>query len=132
MRVLNPAITRSANQRRALLERLQGSLATWEDPGEIRLAYAQSLAVIAYVARQYGDRILYDMIGDCREGKTPRETFLNRIGIDLMVVIEDLERRLSRDSSNVTTPSYIMESEQPPNALAASKWISSWGLALNA
>lgn len=76
------------------LERLQGSLATWKDPGEIRLAYAQSLALIAYIARQYGDRVVYEMVGGCRKGRTPRETFRNRIGIDLMVVIEDLQREL--------------------------------------
>jgi hypothetical protein len=72
------------------LAELQGSLASWTDTREIERAYAQSLALVAWIHEQYGERVLYEMVGGCRAGKTCAETFRARIGVELTMVLDDL------------------------------------------
>jgi len=71
------------------LEKLGGSLATWDDTEAIKLAYAQSLVFVDYLDRMYGQQILFDMVAGCKGGVMPVATFKTRIGIDLAVVLED-------------------------------------------
>ena len=51
------------------LHELQGSLAGWSDRKAIEIAYAQSLALVAYLERMYSERVLVDMvrIGELKE-----------------------------------------------------------------
>ncbi len=71
------------------LERMRGTLASWQDVGEIGLAYAQSLAFVDYLRRMYGERLLFDLVRGCKQGRTPEDTFREIIGVDLALVQED-------------------------------------------
>ncbi|MFT5050809.1 MAG: hypothetical protein ACI8QZ_002214 [Chlamydiales bacterium] len=71
------------------LEELRGSLISWTDRDAIELAYAQSLAFVAYVERMYSERVLIDMIAGCKQGRSPEETFVAELGVELDVVLED-------------------------------------------
>lgn len=67
------------------LERLQGSLASWSNEAEIALAYSQSLLLCWHIARQYGERVLFQMVEGCKAERTPAQTFeqLTRVALDL-------------------------------------------------
>lgn len=75
------------------IERLQGSLAAWPDAGQIALAYAQSLALVAHVAEHYGEDVLRAMVRGCRQG-TPPEAFEQAVGIPFAFVLADLPNYL--------------------------------------
>ncbi len=72
------------------LEKLRGTLATWQDPEEIARGYAQALALMAYIEQWYGDRVLYEMVEGCARGASSEQTFAARIGVQLSVVLQDL------------------------------------------
>ncbi|MEE8469139.1 MAG: hypothetical protein V3T22_11830 [Planctomycetota bacterium] len=76
------------------LEVLHGSVASWTDTQAIERAYSQSLALVAYVESQYGDRVVYEMVTRCKDDALAADTFRARIGISLDVVQEDLAREL--------------------------------------
>ena len=84
------ALDRLAGHELFTLDRLQGSLASWKDKTEIQRAYAQSLAFTAHLEHHYGERVLYEMVAGCKEGKTCEETFRLRTGVELSVVLGDL------------------------------------------
>lgn len=79
-----------------LLEELGGSLAGWTDTDAIERAYAQAIALAGAIETQYGDRVLYEMVAGCAAGRTPAETFRNRIGLDLDVLMGDLQAAVRR------------------------------------
>jgi len=72
------------------LERLREGIARWTDPDRIRRAYDQSLCFVAWLEREYGERVAYEMVTGCGAGKPPRETFPMRTGIALDVALETL------------------------------------------
>lgn len=72
------------------LVRLEDSLAGWSDPAQIALAYSQSLALVDHVQRWYGERLLYEMVAGCAEGRSPAATFRSRTHVDLEEVQRDL------------------------------------------
>ena len=72
------------------LERLGGSLASWEDTDAIRLAYRQSLSLVAWLVGRYGERVVFDMVAGCAEGRTPAETFEDRTLVPLATALADL------------------------------------------
>ena len=76
------------------LDELTGSLASWSDREKIQTAYAQSLAFVAYLQRQHGERVVIEMIEGCGRGISPAATFRTRIGVELDVMLEDLARGL--------------------------------------
>jgi len=76
------------------LEELRGSLAGWSEREKIELGYAEALALVAYLERWYGERVLYEMVAGCGEGHTCEETFLGRTGVELEAVVEDLKGTL--------------------------------------
>lgn len=76
------------------LDKLQGSLAAWDNAEEIGRAYAQSLALVDWIERQYGLREVVEMVLDCGEGKTPDASLRGRIGLGLDTVLEDLAQDL--------------------------------------
>ncbi|MEW6071607.1 MAG: hypothetical protein AB1726_03295 [Planctomycetota bacterium] len=57
------------------LAELGGSLATWTDTKEIARAYAQSLALVDFVVRQYGAEALRRMLAGERDGTGAAEAF---------------------------------------------------------
>lgn len=62
------------------LVELRGTLAAWPDKDAITRAYAQTLALVDYVAEQYGERILFDMVAACAEdGVTGAEAHFTRV-----------------------------------------------------
>ena len=78
------------------IERLAGSLASWEDKEEISRAYAQSLAMVAFIERYYGRDALLAMTARGREERGVETAFRERTGIELGTVLVDLELELSR------------------------------------
>lgn len=92
-----PAAARVARARarlrgRALfeLDRLQSSLAGWQDEVSIRAAYDQSLAFTDYLIANYGEGVVVAMVAGCAKGVRPPVTFRERTGVELAVVAEDL------------------------------------------
>jgi tetratricopeptide (TPR) repeat protein len=76
------------------LERLQGSLASWDDADAISLAYAQSLLLTDHIAHHYGDRLVFQMVEGCLAGTSPADTFRERAQVDIEVVLGDLADEL--------------------------------------
>lgn len=82
------------------LDELTGSLAGWSDPSRIERAYAQSLALVGWIADHYqgGDvqsvGVLFEMVAGCAEGRPVEETFRDRVGLDLAAVVEDMAQEL--------------------------------------
>ena len=76
------------------LERLQDSLATWQDSEEIERAYAQSLAFVAFLQAQFGAEELRKLLEGCNAGKDVETTFRERNGHGLGVYLEDLKAEL--------------------------------------
>jgi len=72
------------------LERLQGSLASWDDQQEILLAYGQSLLLCDHVAHEYGERVLFQMVEGCADGVDPAKTFEELTNVPLALALEDL------------------------------------------
>jgi len=72
------------------LAELKGTLATWKDTAKISTAYAQSLAFTSHVERMYGERVLYEMVAGCKESRTCEETFRQRTGVELGLLLNDL------------------------------------------
>lgn len=76
------------------LDSLQGSLASWEDPEQIALAYAQSVLFTDYLATHYGERTLVKLIEGCALGQDPADTFEQLTNVELAVVLDDLASEL--------------------------------------
>lgn len=82
------------------LESLSGSLSSWEDPAEIELAYAQSLALVGWIADRYQNNgvqsvgVLFEMVEGCARGVSAGVTFQQRIGLTLEAVQQDMVREL--------------------------------------
>ncbi len=73
------------------LERLQGSLATWDDADAIGRAYAQSLLLVQRIATDYGDEALRRMVLDCARSVAPDVTFEEWTNVPLEFVLERLD-----------------------------------------
>ncbi len=98
---LDERATRVGNARKRLeghslfaLDELKGSLASWTDREKIERGYAQALALVAFLERWYGERILYEMVAGCSEGRACGQTFSERMGVELGAVLRDLEASL--------------------------------------
>lgn len=72
------------------LEKLRGSLASWDDAAQIELAYAQSLAFVEHLQRWKGERVLFDMVADHGRGKSAAQSFRERTGDELDAQLKDL------------------------------------------
>lgn len=79
-----------------LLAEIQGSLVSWSDTAEITRAYDQALAFVDYLAEQYGARLLFDLVAECKaEGFRGAEiAFERRLLVDLNVVLQDFNAAL--------------------------------------
>lgn len=78
------------------LERLQGSLAAWDDERAISLAYAESLVIVDAITRHYGEEALRRMVRACGEGRDLAEAFELYAGVPLEFVVTTLRDELSR------------------------------------
>ena len=78
------------------LDELGGSLAALGSVEEIRGAYSQSLALIAWIAHWYGERVLFEMVAGCREGTSVEQSFEAQTRVQLAQALKDLELDLSR------------------------------------
>ena len=78
------------------LTEIQGSLVTWKDITEITRAYDQALAFIDFLAVQYGARLLFDMVADCKEHGVDGAglAFKRALLVDLDVVLGDFDASL--------------------------------------
>jgi glutathione S-transferase len=71
------------------LERLGGSLASWDDAREIRLAYVQSLAFVQYLARTYGEEALRRTLDGLARGEEVGAGFAAFTNVALALAFED-------------------------------------------
>jgi len=71
------------------LERLTGSLATWDDPREIGLAYVQSLVFVDYLAATYGDESLRRALFALERGEALAAGFEAFTRVPLATAFED-------------------------------------------
>ena len=78
------------------LERLGGSLASWEDAAAIGRAYAESLLFVEYLRATYGDEALRRMLLSIPDGRKPEDSFQAFTQVALEVAFEDWSEALSR------------------------------------
>ena len=78
------------------LAEIQGSLVSWKDTEEITRAYDQALAFIDYLAEQYGARLLFDMVAECKQSGVDGAgiAFQRSILVDLDLVLGDFDATL--------------------------------------
>jgi tetratricopeptide (TPR) repeat protein len=72
------------------LAELETSPARWDDPERIARAYAQSLLVVDFLVESYGERLPFDLVSDCKQGKAPAVTFEQRTRVPLVEALGDL------------------------------------------
>lgn len=69
---------------------LAGSLATWSDGEAVARAYAQSLLLVDLLVREYGERLVIELVEGCGAGHSPEEAFRARIQLDLWEAVSAL------------------------------------------
>jgi hypothetical protein len=74
------------------LEKLQGSLS--EIPGEdaVALAYSQALALCGFIDRNFGERLLFDMVSASKTSAGWREVYRLRTGLDIDEALAEIAR----------------------------------------
>ncbi len=72
------------------LAELVDSLASNQSSSRVMLAYAQALALVAYIERHFGDRVLYEMVAGCKTDTPCETTFRRRTGADLDAVLSEM------------------------------------------
>jgi len=78
------------------LERLAGSLASWEDAAAIARAYAESLLFVDYLRGTYGDEALRRMLLSIKSGRTLEQSFEEWTQVALEVAFQDWSASLAR------------------------------------
>ncbi len=78
------------------LERLAGSLASWEDPAQIARAYAQSLVFVAYLRQTYGDEALRRMLDGGPQHLAVAAAFEQFTSVALALAFQDWCASLAR------------------------------------
>jgi len=77
------------------LERLQAPFAALKGEGEIALAYAESLAFVAWLDAHHGREALLRMVAGCAASKPVAESFESWSGISLALAFDDLRQDLA-------------------------------------
>jgi hypothetical protein len=72
------------------LQELVDSLASSKNSGRVIAAYAQALALVAYIERHFGDRVLYEMVAGCKTDTPCEITFRRRTGAELDAVLSEM------------------------------------------
>lgn len=72
------------------LEELGGSLASWQDAGDIERAYAQSLLFVDHLAQHYGERVVFALVSGCLEDVAPATTFRRLTSVPLETALGDM------------------------------------------
>jgi hypothetical protein len=76
------------------LERLQKNLGDRKDADEIGLAYAEALALTAFIEHGYGERVLFEMVAGCASATPCETTFKARTNVELSQALSDLAAEL--------------------------------------
>jgi tetratricopeptide (TPR) repeat protein len=71
------------------LEELSGTLADWQDPAAIALAYAESFLFVGFLRATYGDEALRRTVLGIGAGLPPGEAFRRFTGVDLGAAFGD-------------------------------------------
>jgi|694.fasta_scaffold05382_4 tetratricopeptide (TPR) repeat protein len=72
------------------LQELGGSLAELKEEARIQRAYQQSLLLIDKIERDYGERVVFQMVQGCMRKQSPEQTFRERTSLELQSVLDDL------------------------------------------
>jgi tetratricopeptide (TPR) repeat protein len=78
------------------LDRLAGTLTTWDDAAAIGRAYAQSLVFVADLAQRYGDESLRRMVLGIGAGRSVAESFQAWTGVPVETAFADWSAELGR------------------------------------
>ena len=78
------------------LEKLAGSLASWEDESAIARAYAQSLVFVVDLRASYGDEALRRMLAGRERGLSIAAAFEEWTSVSLEVAFQDWRESLMR------------------------------------
>lgn len=72
------------------LSELGGSLAELKDEARIQRAYQQSLLLVDKLEREYGERVVFQMVQGCARKQRPEQVFRERTNLDLQAVLDEL------------------------------------------
>ena len=86
------------------LEKLAGSLASWEDESAIARAYAQSLVFVVDLRASYGDEALRRMLAGRERGLSIAAAFEEWTSVSRVVAVPDGRESLMRCGSGAGTP----------------------------
>ena len=91
-REIEDARARLAGKTLIPLEKLQGTLSELEGEEAVALAYTQSLALCGWIDRNYGERVLFEMVAASRTKDGWRATFRDRTGLEIDAALAELAR----------------------------------------
>lgn len=74
------------------LDDLDASFTRMGDESRIPIAYAQSMVIVDYLYRWYGEVLVLDLVRGCKQGRTCAETFKARTALDLVEVAADASK----------------------------------------
>jgi tetratricopeptide (TPR) repeat protein len=74
------------------LEQMAGSLAEMGGEEQVSLAYAEALALCGWIERNFGERVLFEMVAASRKKDGWREAYRNRTGSELDAALSELAR----------------------------------------
>lgn len=91
-REIEDARTRLAGKTLIPLEKLEGSLSEIQGQDAVALAYAESLALCGWIDRNFGERVLFEMVAASRTKGGWRDVFHSRTGLEIDGVLAEISR----------------------------------------
>ena len=74
------------------LEKLQGSLSEIRSEEEVALAYAQALSLCGFIDRNFGERVLFDMVSASKTSEGWRAAYRRRTGLEIDGALAEIAR----------------------------------------
>ena len=91
-REIEDARTRLSGKKLIPLDQLEGTLSEIQGEEAVALAYAESLALCGWIDRNYGERVLFEMVAASKTKGGWREAFRKRTGLTIDAALAELSR----------------------------------------
>lgn len=91
-REIEDARSRLTGKKLIPLDQLEGTLSEIQGNEALALAYSESLALCGWIDRNFGERLLFDMVSASRTKGGWREAFRSKTGLELENVLIELPR----------------------------------------
>ena len=91
-REIEDARTRLTGKTLIPLDKLEGSLSEIQGDEAVALAYAESLALCGWIDRNFGERLLFDMVAASKTKDGWRDLFRDRTGLDVDAGLAEIAR----------------------------------------